>query len=209
MPTATSRSACALWASAWGTRRWRSTVDGREDLLEAVVERLMSDLRLPETEDLGPHGGWQAYIQQFAHSVRGLALEHPKVFPLIATRHPAAPWLRPPLRSLHVVEHFLGALRSFGFTPAQAVDVYRAFTSFLLGYLLLEAATAGGETAPADAPIAEEDTGPGDSPDLAVRLTDYPTLLEFRDLLGTDHTETEFVTGLEALLDRLEDRLTH
>lgn len=184
-------------------------VDGREDLLEAVVERLMSRLRLPSVGDLGPHGGWQAYVQQFAHAVRGLALQHPRAFPLIATRHPAAPWLRPPLRSLEVVERFLSSLRSFGFTSAQAVEVYRSFTSFLLGYLLLEAAAAGAETAPADVPIAEDETGPGDSNDLHVDLDDFPTLLELRHLLATDHTATEFVTGLESLLDRLEGRLTH
>ena len=45
---------------------------------------------------------FHAYLQWLAHGVRALAREHPNVFPLIATRHPAAPWLRPPLRSLRV-----------------------------------------------------------------------------------------------------------
>lgn len=123
-------------------------VNGREDLLEAVVAHLMAGLRLPGPDDLGPHGGWQTYIQLFAHAVRDLALAHPKAFPLVATRHPAAPWLRPPLRSLDVVEHLLRSLLGHGFTDAQAVDAYRALTSFLLGYLLLESAIVANQAGP-------------------------------------------------------------
>src|SRR5919112_6165499 len=79
-------------------------VNGREDLLEGMVDRMVAKLHLrPDEEQLEPANGWQAYLQWLAHGVRGLAREHPNVFPLIATRHPAAPWLRPPLRGLRVV----------------------------------------------------------------------------------------------------------
>ena len=57
---------------------------------------------------------------------------------------PEAPWLRPPLRSIDWVEDFLDGLISEGFTDESAVAGYRAFTSFLLGHLLLEVATHGG-----------------------------------------------------------------
>src|SRR3712207_7852932 len=53
---------------------------------------------------------WQGYLQGLAHAVRRIAIEHPAAFPLVATRHPAAPWLRPPLRSLELVEDFLSTL---------------------------------------------------------------------------------------------------
>ena len=51
--------------------------------------------------------GWQAYLQWLAHGVRSLARDHPKVFPLIATRHPAAPWLRPPAE-----RHYVGPVNA-------------------------------------------------------------------------------------------------
>ncbi len=73
-----------------------------------------------------------------AHCVRRLALAHPKAFPLIASRPVEAPWLRPPLRSLRWVETFLDGLIGEGFSDTAAVGAYRAFTSFLLGHLLLE-----------------------------------------------------------------------
>ena len=76
-----------------------------------------------------------------AHAVRSLALAHPRIFPLVATRPPAAPWLRPPLRSLRWVEGFLRGLREYGFSPTASVAVYRSFATFLLGALLLEAGT--------------------------------------------------------------------
>ena len=72
-------------------------VSGREDVLEGVVAFLLDDLvgrldpRLSST--------WQGYLQTLAHTVRRVAVEHPHAFPLVATRPPAAPWLRPPLEA--------------------------------------------------------------------------------------------------------------
>src|SRR5918911_5150190 len=129
-------------------------VNGREDLLEGIVDALVAKLHLrPDDEQLQPTNGWQAYLQWLAHGVRALAREHPRVFPLIATRHPAAPWLRPPLRSLRVVEDFLTMLISRGFSDARAVMAYRAFSSFMLGHLLLEASLLGAQTAPVEEPL--------------------------------------------------------
>jgi TetR/AcrR family transcriptional regulator, tetracycline repressor protein len=87
-------------------------VTGREDLLEAVVAELLDSV----TDGLDPQltSSWQGYLQTLAHAVRRIALEHPGAFPLVATRHPAAPWLRPPLRSLKLVEDFLTAMSSHG-----------------------------------------------------------------------------------------------
>ena len=128
-------------------------VAGRDDLLEGMVEQMVTQLHLgPDGGRPGPGDGWQAYLQWLAHGVRALAREHPQVFPLIATRHPAAPWLRPPLRSLRVVEDFLSTLVARGFTDDGAVAAYRAFSSFLLGHLLLEAAMLGSRTGPGGRP---------------------------------------------------------
>ena len=46
--------------------------------------------------------------------------------------------MRPPLRSLDWVETFLAGPLAEGFTEEAAVAGYRAYTSFLLGHLLLE-----------------------------------------------------------------------
>ena len=69
-------------------------VSGREDLLEAVIAELLDDIR-PHMDELLART-WQGYLQSLSHAVRQIAIEHPAAFPLVATRHPAAPWLRPP-----------------------------------------------------------------------------------------------------------------
>lgn len=176
-------------------------VTGREDVLEAVVAHLLDGITDRLDEQLS--GSWQAYLQTLAHSMRELAMEHPHAFPLVATRHPAAPWLRPPLRSIEVVEHFLRTLGDFGFSDDQTVRVYRSFSSFLLGHLLLEATLHGAETSPVEEPL---DEGGADIPnrDEKVELAADSEVLRLRSKLSEDHGKEEFEISLETLLDRIE-----
>ncbi len=176
-------------------------VSGREDLLEAVVSLLLEGLRGDIDESLTQT--WQGYLQALAHAVRRIAVEHPSAFPLVATRHPAAPWLRPPLRSLELVEQLLATLVEHGFSDEQAVDTYRAFSSFLLGQLLLESVVRGAETGPVEVPL---DEGGADLParDGTKDVMDNPTVVRLQPLLAQDRSEEEFEVGLESLLNRLE-----
>ena len=182
-------------------------VNGREDLLEGVVQTLVDEVQVDPDGKLGPDEGWQAILQWLAHSVRQIAVDHPSIFPLIATRHPAAPWLRPPLRSLRVVEDFLTGLTDRGFSDQQAVRTYRVFTSFLLGHLMLEAAVKGASTAPDEEPLNEGDAEVP-PPSETVEVFDYPTIARSATMLAEDHTEEEFEEALEALLDRLDRELS-
>jgi len=178
-------------------------VNGREDLLEGVVDTLVDRIRVDPDGRSDPLDGWQAVLQLLAHSVRAIAVEHPKVFPLMVTRHPAAPWLRPPLRSLRIVDEFLDGLTTRGLSDRQAVEAYRIFTSFLLGHLLLDAAEHGATTGPVEEPLDEGDAAVP-SPGGSIDVTDYPTLMRTANLLAEDHSEAEFEAALEALLDRLD-----
>lgn len=181
-------------------------VNGREDLLEGVVDRLVSTLEIDPGAQMGPADGWQAFLQWMAHNVRRLALDHPQAFPLIATRHPAAPWLRPPLRSLAVVEEFLDGLLRRGFTEAQAVRAYRTFTTFLLGHLLLESAARGAQFSGPETPL---DEGSADLPNEgALSLDGFPTLARLAPRLEEDHVQIDFEEALESLLERLDLELS-
>jgi AcrR family transcriptional regulator len=179
-------------------------VPGREDLLDGVVETVVETLFDDEDGDdiyIGSHNGWQDYLMRLAHGVRRIALAHPAVFPLIASRPPAAPWVRPPLRSLRLVESFLGTLGSAGFSDQAAVAAYRAYSSFLLGHLLLEVTQMGAQVSLLDQPQGDPE---------AQRRTDlsrYPNLQRSEPLLGRDKSAAEFEDSLENLLDRLESVL--
>ncbi len=170
-------------------------VSGREALLDAVAEAMMNLLEDDAEVIEEPTDGWQDFLQRLAHGVRRVALTHPRSFPLIASRPAQAPWLRPPLRSLHWVEAFLNGLLAEGFSPQAAVRAYRSFSSFLLGHLLLEVSTLGADLGPLD---VLEEAGVDES---APR---HPTVRRLRDVLTEDHAAEEFEESLEDLLNRVE-----
>jgi AcrR family transcriptional regulator len=169
-------------------------VPGREALLDAVVDQVI-DAMLEDPDVLQePQDGWQDFLQRLAHGVRRVALTHPKAFPLVASRPTEAPWLRPPLRSLRWVEMFLEGLLGEGFSDKAAVAAYRAFTSFLLGHLLLEVSSLGADVGPLDVVESHQDAG---------RLEDYPAVFRMRSSLAEDQSAVEFEESLENLLERI------
>lgn len=180
-------------------------VSSREALLDDVVDRVIGEL-WADPEVLGsPRDGWQDFVVRLAMGVRRIALAHPHGFPLVASRPPEAPWIRPPLRSVEWVETFLSALLQEGFTDRGAVDAYRSFTSFLLGALLLEVAGKGAQITPVDDPsgdaaAAEDFEGDGGG---AQR---FPTTTRLRDLLSHDGADREFEEALEDLVERIGNR---
>jgi AcrR family transcriptional regulator len=171
-------------------------VPSRENLVDGIVETVVDELYDDPEVYTEPRFGWQDYLLRLAHGLRRLALAHPQVFPLIATRPTEAPWVRPPLRSLRWVESFLAALISEGFTEEQAVDAYSGFSSFLLGHLLLEVAALGADVGP----VEEAQPRPPREAD----LDGYPVLQRLQDLLSEDRSAQEFEESLENLLDRLD-----
>jgi AcrR family transcriptional regulator len=168
-------------------------VPGREQLLDGVVEMVMDELYETTNVD-GLSTSWQEYLQMQAHAVRTIAVKHPRIFPLVATRPPSAPWLRPPLRSLRWVESFLQGLHDYGFSPQASVAVYRSFATFLLGALLLESGTL-------------EDLTITDKVNLAFiendDLSSYPMISAMADELKDGGFETEFEAALEDLIERV------
>jgi AcrR family transcriptional regulator len=169
-------------------------VPGKEDLLDGVVETLVEQMRHDAEVLESPQDGWQDFLQRLAHGVRRVALRDPKAFPLLASRPAEAPWLRPPLRSLDWVEAFLTGMIAEGFSPDAAVRAYRAFTSFLLGHLLLEVATLGADLGPIDVL---------DDGSVATGEREFPMVRRLRDALSEDHVAGEFEEALESLIDRL------
>jgi AcrR family transcriptional regulator len=169
-------------------------VPGREQLLDGVVEYVMNELY--DTTMTGElTTSWQEFVQQTARGVRTVAIAHPRIFPMVAVRPPAAPWLRPPLRSLRWVESFLETLAGFGFPAQQSMLVYRAFATFLLGHLMLETATLAGD---AEA-VVEGDTAAAEAADLSA----YPRLAALSGQLSQDAFQDEFDDALHDLIKRV------
>jgi TetR/AcrR family tetracycline transcriptional repressor len=113
-------------------------VDNREELFDAVVDRIVNELDDDPALVAAPADDWRSYLGSLAGGVRRYAIAHPHAFPLVATRPVAAPWVNPPLRSLRWIESLLATLRGAGFSDDETLFAYRTFNSFLLGFLLLE-----------------------------------------------------------------------
>ena len=170
-------------------------VSGRDALLDGIVEVVIDEL-YGDPDVLLASDDWPDYLRRLAHGIRRIALAHPQLFPLIATRPPAAPWVRPPLRSLRWMEAFLQTFRDCGFADRAAVAAYQAFSSFLLGHLLLEVSAQGADIGPIDDP----DPGPPKLGD----LEGYPLLRALKPLLSENRSAEVFDRSLELLITDLE-----
>ncbi|GAA2025865.1 TetR/AcrR family transcriptional regulator C-terminal domain-containing protein [Pseudokineococcus marinus] len=107
----------------------------RDALLDGVAELVVEQL-----PPLGEEGGedWQVELRASAHAFRSLALAHRHVAPLLITRPLSTPIGLRPLGTLRPLERTLALLEGAGFAPADALHVYRAFTSFVAGHVLTE-----------------------------------------------------------------------
>ena len=152
-------------------------VQDRDELFDAVVERIVNELADDPEVQLRPVDGWRPYLAGMAHGVRRYARAHPHAFPLVATRPPAAPWVNPPLRSLRWVEAMLTGLAREGFSDEQVLFTYRTFNSFLLGYLLLEtSAMTLRDPKPGDGSFTGTDTISDDGGESAGRAAAGPVI---------------------------------
>lgn len=176
-------------------------VRSRGDLLTGVVDHIIDRLYADQLAARRQEDGWQDFLVRLAHGTRQVALNHPQLFPLIASEPPQAPWVRPPLRSLRWLETFLDTLMSHGFDDTAAVAAYRAYTTFLLGHLLVEASSRGAHLHPDDGLLDDSDHP-------TLNSVDYPHLSRLHALLSHDDSASEFDESLESLLGRLELRLT-
>jgi TetR/AcrR family tetracycline transcriptional repressor len=153
---------------------------GREELLRAIGDRLLEPLReleLPED--------WREACRRFATALRDVALAHPATFRLVGLQPFDSP------ASLRPVERLLGVLVAQGFTPADALAVYRAVASYARGYALAEAT---GFTVDAARPAGRRRLR-------ALRADEFPILAGRADQLADLDPDSGYERGLRALLD--------
>ncbi|WP_395402178.1 TetR/AcrR family transcriptional regulator C-terminal domain-containing protein [Arthrobacter sp. UC242_113] len=105
----------------------------RAALLDGVAEMVLNELTIfVDDRD------WQAQLRRIGHDLRLLALRHPNVVPLLVTRPLSTPLGLRPLGTLRPLEQILALLIAAGFSPTDALHVYRAYYGFLYGHILNE-----------------------------------------------------------------------
>jgi len=108
-------------------------MEGKEDILDAVVERLLATLRHPDRPRPG-RDGWRSAARSAAHAYLALAEAHPRAFVLIATRR----WRTP--AALRLAEASVALFQASGFSPRAALRAARTLGAYLNGAGLAAAA---------------------------------------------------------------------
>jgi AcrR family transcriptional regulator len=104
-------------------------VDGKQALLDGLVERLLTSYPLPPAD-----ASWPDRLTALAEAVRSTAKRHPAVFPLLLTRPAVTPAARV------VRDAVQAALREAGLHEAAAARAERLISTAVLGFAASEAA---------------------------------------------------------------------
>jgi len=148
-------------------------VPNKAVLLDLVAERVLGDVVTSRT------GRWDERLRHLARELRRIALAHPHVFPLVATRMPSSS------RALLPLETLLGALLEAGLGDAAAMRHFWALVAYLTGALLAEVEAATG---------AEASHRPGPA---ALDPALFPSLARLGGVIGACDFATEYENGLE------------
>jgi AcrR family transcriptional regulator len=103
-------------------------VANRQDLVQAMVDRVIEEIELPENAP-----DWEAAVRACAVSAHEAFVRHPWACGP-AMSGGGAPTAASP--RLSYIEWLLKTLREAGFSPEQAYDAYHALDSHILGFTL-------------------------------------------------------------------------
>ena len=160
-------------------------VPNKAALLDGIVETVINDIELPE--DISD---WRACLREMAHSYRKVAMEHPHIVPLVATR----PFNT--VTSLRPVEAGFEIFKEAGFDPESSLHAFRTLAGFVTGYTLAETGTFFGE-AKGEGQLTLQDVPPDD----------FPRLREVGPFLETTDHDAEFDFAIDVLLTGLQAKL--
>jgi len=104
-------------------------VDGKQALLDGMVERLLTGYPLPPAD-----APWHGRLTAMAEGIRSTAKQHPAVFPLLLTRPAATPGART------ARDNVQAALREAGLAADDAARAERLISTAVLGFAASEAA---------------------------------------------------------------------
>ena len=104
-------------------------VDGKDALLDGLVELLLTALQIRQTSQ-----PWEQVLTAMASGIREVARQHPAVFPLLLTRPAVTP------AALQVRGSIVAGLLDAGLTETAAKRAERLLSTAVLGFATSEAA---------------------------------------------------------------------
>ncbi|MBI3648718.1 MAG: TetR/AcrR family transcriptional regulator, partial [Actinobacteria bacterium] len=104
-------------------------VRDKEEILDAITERVMAEFRVPE-----PTASWTDDARVAAREWRRLLQEHPNALRLFAERE--KPMANP--EAFRPMESALEILRRAGLSDRDSVQAFHAFGGYIFGFVLME-----------------------------------------------------------------------
>lgn len=169
----------------------------RDALLDGLTELVLDQWSIPAADSSSEL--WQEQLREAAHNFRALALEHPRLVPLLVTRPLSTPMGLRPLGALRPVEQLLAVLSAAGFSPAGSLHAYRTYYGFLIGHVINE---------------LEEFVVNPDEDDTGLRLglhrlpkKDFPHVRALATVLEDYDGQAELDQGITVILQGLQAQL--
>ncbi|MEV6065132.1 TetR/AcrR family transcriptional regulator C-terminal domain-containing protein [Nocardia sp. NPDC052001] len=165
-------------------------VPNKAAVLDGVAEVVFAELSVDATDP-----DWMSQLRSVARDFRKLALEHPRVVPLLVTRPLATPLGLRPQAVLRPLEDILALLTHAGFSGPDALHIYRAVFGFLYGHVLNE--------------LQEIVENPDETDDLLrlglyrLPIAEFPLLRGLAPALASYDGGAELERGLDILLTGL------
>jgi len=168
-------------------------VANKDDLLDGMIDIVFGEIEAPLAG-----GDWKAELCKRAVSTRAALNRHRRAIGEMEGRTSHGP------NNLHVHDAVLGCLRAAGFSIEMTVHGMSVQDAYIYGFALQQSDMSS-ETPDDFAAEAQRQMR-----DYAAALADYPHLVEvvggYVATAGYDY-ETEFLFGLDVILDRLEQLL--
>jgi AcrR family transcriptional regulator len=161
-------------------------VRDKDDLLNAVIERVMKEFPFPEPPDDDPI----AYGRRLAHCWRDLLRAHPSVIQLFGERKHSGSTVD----SLRPMDAALSALRRAGLSEADAAQAFHTIGSFIFGSVMMET----GEPFGGREPAASFPTGLDQ---------ELPNVAACAPFLAACDLDEQFEFGLDLMLDGLRMKI--
>ncbi len=125
-------------------------VNGKDALLDGVVERILAELEPPPS----PAGDWRAGLDALARDYRAVALRHAAAVPLLASRAGAGY-----AAAGRMAASGIASLEVAGFDRPTAIRAARTLARYVVGFTLAESegaeSPAGADLPPAVAELLE------------------------------------------------------
>lgn len=170
-----------------GTMSLYRHVDDKNDLINAVAERVLGDVQVPDGSDADD---WEGRVVGYLRALRDAALAHPALARILAERGLTVGPVFEQLEEAH------STLRRAGFSDVGAVRAFYALFTYVFGFVIWELPRVH----------AQPTTSYVDSWNAAIDQLDvesYPTMHALRDELTTAASSEQFEFGLDRLVESL------